>query len=371
MEKFVFPILITKPLIPDINIYFKYVKDIFDSKMLSNSGKYHLILEDDLKYILKVNNLLVFNNGTNALMIALKGLNLTGEIITTPFTFPATPHAITWNGLKPIFCDIDNKTMNIDANKIESYITKDTSAILAVHTFGTPCDVMKIEQIAKEHNLKVIYDSAHAFMTEIDGDGIGNFGDVSMFSFHPTKLFHTSEGGALTFNNDTLKETYKLLRNFGIVFKDGTESVELDGINGKMSEIQAAMGLCVLDIVDKERRKRESISKRYIHNLSVKKGISFQKLESNITPSYQYFPIRINKEEFGESRDDVYNRLREYNVFARKYFNPLCIDYDHYKDTKGDFSIARKVVTEVLCLPFYGDLTMNDINKICSIILGE
>lgn len=360
------PIYITKPLLPDREKYFELLNNIFDSGILSNNGKYLLELEGSLRSILDVPNLRLFNNGTTALLTAIRVLNLAGEVITTPFTFPATPHTLIWNGIKPVFCDIEETSMNIDVFEIEKYITNKTSAILAVHTFGTPCHVGKIERIAHDHNLKVIYDSAHAFMTKIVYESIGNFGDISMFSFHPTKLFHTSEGGALTYNNSSLDEKVQLLRNFGIK----EEGIILEsGINGKMNELQAAMGLIILDLVEEERKKRESISNLYKQILSQRNGIYFQQLHELVVPSYQYFPIRIKEKEFGKSRDFIYDELKKYNVFARKYFYPLCTEYSYYDGPK-DFPVAKTVSNEVLCLPFYGELTESDVENICNIILG-
>jgi len=363
--KFKTPIYITKPLIPNKYEYYSLLDDIFNSKILSNNGLNVIKLELSLKTVLNVPNLRLFNNGTTALLVAIKALHLSGEVITTPFTFPATPHSLMWNGLKPVFCDINEQTMNINPDEIEKHITNKTSAILAVHTFGTPCLTLSIKEIAKKYNLKIIYDSAHAFMTKIGNVDIGNLGDISMFSFHPTKLFHTAEGGALTYMDDSLTQEIELLRNFGIK----EEGIILsDGINGKMNELQASLGLLVLNMVNEERLKRMNIDKLYREMLSKKEGIYFQFLPNFITPSYQYFPIRIKEKEFGKSRDFIYNKLKEYNVFSRKYFYPLCTDFSYYNGSK-DFPVAQKVSNEVLCLPFYGELTNDDIINICNIIL--
>ena len=369
MKKFSEPIHITRPILPNLKKFTKNLIGVWKSQWLSNNGIQLQTLEKKIKKTLKVNHTSLFNNGTVALLTAIKSLDLKGEVITTPFTFPATPHCISWNNLTPVFCDIDPITMNIDPDKIESLITKKTSAILTVHVFGTPCDVKKIQKIADKHKLKVIYDAAHAFGTKINSIGIGNFGDISMFSFHPTKLFHTAEGGALAFKDIKLKRKIELLKNFGI--KNQEEVVDI-GINGKMNEIQAVLGLLVLEKVADEMKKRKLLLDTYHHYLRNIEGISFVKLPVNIKKSYQYFTIRINEKEFGKSRDYVYDKFKKYNVFTRKYFYPLCSEYPHYKNLpsskKGNLPIAHEVIKEVLSMPFYGGLSVNDIEKICSIL---
>lgn len=364
------PIYLTRPVLPDLQKVTEKLKKIWDSKWLTNNGNQHKQLEEKLSKFLKTPNLSLFNNGTTALIVACKALELSGEVITTPFTFPATPHSLTWCGITPIFCDIDPLTMNINADKIEKMITPKTTAILGVHVFGMPCDVCKIEGIAKKYDLKVIYDAAHAFGVEMNDKGIGNFGDISMFSFHSTKLFHTVEGGALSCKNSDLKAKVNLLKNFGI---KNEEEVLLSGINGKMNEIQAAIGLTVLDYVEDEKQKRKTLSTIYIKNLQNIKGISFLKDNHDVKKNYHYFVIRINAEKFRFSRNEIYDRLRKYNVFARKYFYPLCSDYSHYKHLPSadsqNLPEAQKAAEEVLCLPLYGELDILDIEKICEIIL--
>jgi len=369
MKAFTKPIYITRPLMPPLNIFTDKLKEVWKSKWLSNNGRQLQTLEKKVQKTLKVPYASIFNNGTIALLTAIKTLDLKGEVITTPFTFPATPNSLTWCNIKPVFCDIDSISMNIDANKIEKLITKKTAAILAVHVFGTPCDVKKIQKIAKKNNLKVIYDSAHAFGTEIDDIGIGNFGDISMFSFHPTKLFHTAEGGTLTCKNKSLKEKIDLLRNFGI---KNEEEVIIPGINGKMNEIQAVLGLVVLSLIKTERKRRKIISDIYKHYLDDIEGITYLKSQSNVKNSYQYFVIRINEKIFGRSRDEVYDILKTYNIHTRKYFFPLCSQYPYYKDLpssnpKNLFS-AHLVVQEVLALPFYGTLPVNNAEKIIGLL---
>lgn len=368
MKAFSKPIYITRPLLPPLNSYVEKLKVIWESKWLSNNGVQLQTLEKKIQKKLKVSNVSIFNNGTIALMTAIKSLDLKGEIITTPFTFPATPNSILWCNLKPVFCDIDPETLNIDVEKIEKCITSKTSAILAVHVFGTPCDVYKIQKIANKYHLRVIYDAAHAFETEIGGKGIGSFGDISMFSFHPTKLFHTGEGGTLTCQDKTIKEKIDLLRNFGIWGED----VLLPGLNGKMNELQAALGLVVLPLLKTERKRRERISNLYKHYLDEIDGITYLQNPSNIKNSFQYFVIKINRAKFGRSRDEVCDILNSYNIYPRKYFFPLCSQYAYFKNLPSsnpqNLPNANKVVSEVLALPFYGRLSINTAKKIMELL---
>jgi dTDP-4-amino-4,6-dideoxygalactose transaminase len=364
------PIYVTRPLLPDLSSVTEKLEEIWQSQWLTNNGPQHILLEQELTETLNVPHLSLFNNGTIALIVACQSLRLTGEVITTPFTFPATPHVLTWNNIKPIFCDIDPVTMNIDADKIESLITPQTTGILAVHVFGTPCDTPKIQEVADRYGLRVVYDAAHAFGVEIDGQGIGTFGDISMFSFHATKLFHTAEGGALTFNDKKLKARIDLLKNFGI---KNEEEVVMPGINGKMNEIQAALGLVVLGYIEEERQKRKVLSERYKECLKDTDGITFLNNENpDIKNSYQYFVIRIDDNLFGRSRDYVHDELKKYNIITRKYFYPLCSDYTCYRhlpSAKADnLQTAHQVSQEVLSLPFYGGLSEVDVEKICLII---
>jgi dTDP-4-amino-4,6-dideoxygalactose transaminase len=362
-------IYVTRPLLPDLGDFNLKLKEVWDSQWLSNNGKQHQALEEKVKERLKVPYTCLFNNGTIALITAIQSLRLTGEVITTPFTFPATPHVLAWNNIRPIFCDINPQTLNIDAKKIEPLITPATTGILGVHVFGMPCEVTAIQEVADRYGLKVIYDAAHAFETEIDGTGIGNYGDISMFSFHPTKLFHTGEGGCLTFRDNSLKQRIDLLKNFGI---KNQETVMMPGINGKMNEIQAALGLQVLGIVDKERERRQKLLEVYYQELENLEGVHFYKKPADVKNSYQYFVISINKEKFGKSRDFVCEKFKRYNVFARKYFHPLCSEYTCYKhlpsSNKDNLPVAHQIVNEVLCLPFYGGLSASDIRKICAIL---
>ncbi len=363
-------IFITQPLLPSVDRLTEHLKEIWKSKCVTNMGGKHDLLEHRLKKILKVPHVSLFNNGTIALLTAIKALDLPcgSEIITTPFTFAATPHCISWNGLKPVFCDIEPDTMTIDTAKIESMITPNTSAILAVHVYGFPCDVKGIGEIAKKHNLKVIYDGAHVFSTELNGKGIGEYGDITMFSFHATKLFNTIEGGCLTYNNDALYRKIYDLRNFGIRSEELVEDI---GINGKMNEIQAAVGLLNLELYEEEKQKRAEIKKIYDKNISNIPGLFIPKLTAMGTNSYQYYPIVI-KDSYPLSRDELYEKFKSVNIIPRKYFYPLCSDYECYENLKSsaaeNLPVANDLKNRVLCLPFYGDLTPTSVEKICAVL---
>jgi dTDP-4-amino-4,6-dideoxygalactose transaminase len=363
-------IMVTRPLMPEIEAYKGRMREIWDSQWVSNIGPFHRKLEKELVDYLSVPFLSLFNNGTIALLTAIQSLRLQGEVITTPFTFPATTHVLEWNKITPVFCDIDPQTMTIDPDRIEHLITAKTTAILGVHVYGIPCHVKEIQEIADRHGLKVVYDAAHAFSTQIDGVPIGRFGDVSMFSFHPTKLFHTGEGGALSYNDPNMKDRIELLKNFGI---KNQEEVILPGINGKMSELSAAMGLEVLPLVEQEKEKRRKIRQIYNEMLSDVKGISLVNVAENINHSEQYYVIRVNAKEFGKSRDEIHEILKARNIFTRKYFYPLISDYPCYASlpsARGEYlPEATKASHEVLCLPFYGELKPEVTKKICEMIM--
>ena len=370
IEPFAETIFVTRPVFPKIEEVTEKLRDIWAAKWLTNNGPQHYMLERELENFLKVPYLSLFNNGTIALMVAIQSLRLQGDVITTPFTFAATPHVLSWNGIQPIFCDIDEKTMNIDANKIESMITPHTSAILAVHVFGTPCNVEKIQQVADVYGLKIVYDAAHAFGVEIDGQGIGTFGDISMFSFHATKVYHTLEGGALVHKDKNLKQRIDLLKNFGIKNED---EVVMPGINGKLDEVRAAIGRIMLNYVEEEQYKRRQLHKIYDEELSSVEGIKLMpKSAENVKSNYQYYVIRIDEKLFGKSRDDVYDELRKYNVYPRKYFHPLCNEYTCYRQLNSssaeNLPVADVIGKQVLSLPMYGDLAEDDVRKICAII---
>jgi dTDP-4-amino-4,6-dideoxygalactose transaminase len=369
IDPFKDPIMVTRPLLPDIEKVNSKIKDIWGRKWLTNNGPEHNELELCLKNYLEVDCISLFNNGTLALLLGIKALGLKGEVITTPFTFPATVQALDWNGLTPVFCDIEPVTLNIDANKIEALITKDTCAILAVHVFGNPCNVYKIQEIADKYNLKVIYDGAHVFGAKLDGEPIGIFGDMTMFSFHATKLFNTIEGGAITSKDELLNKRLNLLKNFGL---SGPEEVALSGLNAKMNEIQAGIGLEILKIVNLERAKREQVRRVYMQNLADIPGIRIITNLENENSSYQYFVIEVDEQKYGRTRDDVHEELKKYNVFSRKYFYPLCSDFPWYKGIKSAQSeylpIAQKAVQRTLAMPFYGDLDLESVTWICTLL---
>ena len=370
IEPFPERIYVTRPVFPTIEQVTEKLRDIWAAKWLTNNGPQHTMLEQELTEHLKVPYLSLFNNGTIALIVACQSLRLSGEVITTPFTFAATPHVLSWNNIRPIFCDIDPETMNIDADKIESMITPQTTAILAVHVFGTPCNVEKIREVADRYGLKVVYDAAHAFGVEIGGRGIGTFGDISMFSFHATKLYHTVEGGALTHGDKNLKARIDLLKNFGI---KNEEEVVMPGINGKLNEISAAVGRIMLGYVEDERQKRIALHKIYDEELSGVDGIKIMpKCGEDVKLNYQYYVVRIDEKIFGRSRDFVYDEFKKYNVYSRKYFHPLCSDFTCYRQLNSarteNLPVATEVGKQVLSLPMYGELTADDIRKICAIL---
>lgn len=370
IEPFNERIYVTRPVFPTIEEVTEKLRDIWAAKWLTNNGPQHSMLERELTEFLKVPYLSLFNNGTIALIVACQSLRLSGEVITTPFTFAATPHVLSWNNITPIFCDIDAETMNIDAAQIESMITPHTTAILAVHVFGTPCDVEKIQEVADRYGLRVVYDAAHAFGVEIGGRGIGTFGDISMFSFHATKLYHTVEGGALVHGNEHLKNRIDLLKNFGI---KNEEEVVMPGINGKMNEISAAIGRIMLNYVEDERQKRIRLHKVYNEELGDVEGIKIMPTcADDVKLNYQYYVIRIDEKLFGRSRDYVYDEFKKYNVHSRKYFHPLCSEFTCYRQlsssSAANLPVANVIGQQVLSLPMYGGLTEDDVRKICAIL---
>jgi dTDP-4-amino-4,6-dideoxygalactose transaminase len=365
------PIFVTRPLLPPLPEVVSRLEEVWASRWLTNAGAQHEKLEAALRDHLGVQQLSLFNNGTIALMTAVRALGLSGSVVTTPFTFPATPHSLVWSGITPVFCDIDPTRLTIDAAAVEAAIRPDTSAILGVHVYGVPCHVDELQAIADRHNLKVLYDGAHVFGTAINGRGIGTFGDVTMFSFHATKLFHTAEGGALACGTAELKASIDHLKNFGIL---NQEEVDVPGINGKMNELQAALGLAVLDHLAPEMQARKAIVDRYRARLGGVDGISLMPQQPGVTQSYQYFVIRIDGRVFGQSRDEVQASLKAANVLTRKYFYPLCSDYPCYSGLDSaraeHLPVAHRAVQEVLCLPIYGTLPLDAVDQICDLLLG-
>lgn len=368
-KKFKEPVYVTRPLLPSLDQVYSQLQEVWNSKWITNNGPKHKELESKLKEYLKVDNAVMFSNGTLALELGLKSLDISGEVITTPFTFPATVQALDRNGLTPVFCDIEDKTLNIDASKIEKLITDKTSAILAVHVFGNPCNVEKIKEIADKYNLKVIYDGAHAFGSHVNGKSIGSYGDMTMFSFHATKLFNTIEGGCLVFKDNKLYEKLNLLKNFGIV---SPEKVVISGTNAKLNEVQAAVGIEVLKIVKEERKRRKYIKKIYENGLCNIPGIKIVNKLDDENASYQYFTIEIDEDKYGISRDELHVELKKYNIITRKYFYPLCSEFEWYKylpsAKKENLPVSHEVVKKVLSMPYYGELNIEDVNQICEII---
>lgn len=360
-------ILVTQTSMPPYEEYIEEIKDIWDNHWLTNMGPKHNLLESELKHYLSVESISLFTNGHNALELCLQAMNLGGEVITTPFTFASTTHAIVRNGLTPVFCDINPIDYTIDVTKLESLITDKTTAIVPVHVYGHVCNVEEIERIAKKYGLKVIYDAAHVFGVRYKGKGIGDFGDASMFSFHATKVYHTIEGGAVCYRNDELcRELYKL-RDFGI--KDA-ETIDGIGSNAKMNEFVAAMGLCTLRHVDEEILKRKKVVERYRECLSGIEGIQLPPIQDGVVSNYAYFPIVIDEKVFGATRNEVFEALAKNNVHAREYFYPLTNAFDAYhgKFDPNRTPVALHISKRVLTIPLYADLDLDDVEKISEII---
>jgi len=365
------PIYVTRPLMPPLVDLMARLEQVWDKRQLTNIGAQHEQLEAALGQRLDVRELSLFTNGTAALITAIRALDLAGDVITTPFTFPATPHALSWSGLTPVFCDIDPVTLNIDPDAVERAMTPRTSAILAVHVYGTPCDVAALQRVADRHRVRIVYDAAHAFGARIDGRGIGAFGDVTMFSFHATKLFHTAEGGALACADPALKARIDDMRNFGI---HGPDTVAAIGLNGKMTELQAALGLCVLERLDDEVARRRQLVNRYAERLDSLEGITWLRSPHGPDGSCQYAVVRVDEARFGCSRDVLQEELRAFNVFTRKYFFPLCSEYDCYRAlpsaAASHLPVATRAAREVLCLPLYGGLEPGHVDRICDMIVA-
>lgn len=361
-------IQVTCSSMPDFSEYIEEIRELWESKWLTNMGIKHEQLESELLKYLNASNITLFTNGHLALEYAIAALNLTGEVITTPFTFASTTHAIVRNGLQPVFCDINPHDYTIDVDKLESLITEKTSAIIPVHVYGNVCNVNEIEKIAQKYNLKVIYDSAHAFGVTINDVSVANFGDASMFSFHATKVFNTIEGGAVIFKDNKLSQKLNDMKNFGII---APESVEYVGGNAKMNEFQAAMGICNLRNIKDEIGKRKNIVMRYIERLSNINGIKLCDSQIGVKSNYSYFPVVFDG--YSLSRDEVFDNLKSEGVFARKYFYPLTSSFECYE---GRFDVQKTPVAQyisdrVLTLPLYADLDLEAVDRICDIILRK
>lgn len=361
-------IQVTRSELPDLNDYISEIKDLWDSHWLTNMGIKHQKLEVELMRFLDVSNISLFTNGHLALECAISAFQLTGEVITTPFTFASTTHAIVRNGLKPVFCDINPDDFTIDTEKLEALITEKTTAILPVHVYGNPCDTNAIKKIADKYKLKVIYDAAHAFGVSVNGISIAKFGDASMFSFHATKVYNTIEGGALTYNDPELKEVFYKMINFGLT---GHESADYIGTNAKMNEFQAAMGLCNLRNITDKINKRKAVVERYMEHLSGIYGIKLPTYKSEVKSNYAYFPVVFDG--YRATRDQIYEELKKHNIFARKYFYPLTSDFDCYRNKydSNKTPVAKYIAEKILTLPLYSDLLPEDVDRICNIIKGK
>ena len=361
-------IFVTSPSMPEMEEYINEIKDIWESRWLTNMGAKHETLRENLKEYLDVQKLELFTNGHMALELLLQAMGLSGEVITTPFTFASTTHAIVRNGLRPVFCDIDENNFTIDPEKIEKLITDKTVAILPVHVYGNMCDTDAINDIAKRHGLKVVYDAAHTFGVKYKGRGAGSYGDASIFSFHATKVYNTIEGGAVAYSDDKLGKRLYELKNFGI---HDAESVPGVGANAKMNEFSAAMGICNLRHIDDEIAKRRAVYERYMERLEGRNGLKLPYVGKDTVPNYAYFPV-IFDDEFGKTRDDVYSELGSNEIVARKYFYPITSSFEAYKDmfNPEETPVALSMSRKVLTLPMYADLELSDVDRICDIILG-
>jgi dTDP-4-amino-4,6-dideoxygalactose transaminase len=369
IEKLNKPVYVTQPSMPPLEEFEEYLKQIWDSKWLTNNGKFHQELENALCKYLGVKYISLFSNGTLALITALQTLRITGEVITTPFSFVATTHSLWWNNIKPVFVDIEPNTFNIDPGKIESAITPKTTAILPVHVYGNPCDLYRIKEIADSYGLKVIYDACHTFGVKVNGIPVLNFGDLSVMSFHATKVFNTFEGGAIVCHDDAIKKRIDNLKNFGFI---NETTVVVPGINAKMNEVQAAMGLLQLKYINGAIEKRKQIAFQYRSKLKDIEGITCLFDIEVVDHCYSYFPILIDKDKYGKTRDEVYLELKNYGIFGRRYFYPLISQFPTYRGLEsaqpGKMPIAERVTEQVLCLPIYPDLQIEARRRIISIL---
>ncbi len=365
------PITVTQPYLPSLEEFVPYLEKIWESKQLTNNGLLHQQLEKELAGYLGVEYISVFANGTLALMSALQALDIKGEVITTPYSFVATTHSLWWNKITPVFVDIEPAHLNLDPDKIQAAITPETSAIMPVHVYGNPCNIDEINKIAKKNNLKVLYDAAHAFGVKRNGDSILNFGDLSVLSFHATKIFSTIEGGAIVCHSKEMKHRIDNLKNFGF---RGELVVEEPGINAKMNEVQAAFGLLQLKSINQIIDIRKEITELYRRELKGIPGIRFLEEVENVDHNYSYFPIFIG-EEYSISRDELYELFKTKNIFTRRYFYPLISSFTAYKDlpssNKENLQVANKLAEEVLCLPIYPELRLEDVVSICRIIFNK
>lgn len=364
------PVFVTQPYLPELKEFIPYLEKIWESKYLTNAGPMHQQLEEELAAYLGVPEVALFNNGTNALVTALQALDLQGEVITTPYSFVATSHSILWNGLTPVFVDIDPQTLNLNPGRVEAAITPNTCAIMPVHCYGNPCDTSAIQVIADKNDLKVLYDAAHAFAVEDEGGSLLRHGDLSVLSFHATKVFNTFEGGAIICKDSATKQRINRLRNFGIV--DETSVTEA-GINGKMSEVNAAFGLLQLKHLPEILKQRSEIDQLYRQELKNVNGIKVIEQTAQTRSNYSYFPVLVGP-NYPLSRDGLYEKLKTQKVFARRYFYPLISNFPMYSGvasaTAENLPVATRAADQVLCLPIYPDLPLSMVKSICELIRG-
>lgn len=369
MHKTENPIYVTQPVLPDLKEFIPLLEQIWENKILTNNGPFHQQLEKELASFLGVPYISLFANGTLALVTALQVLRITGEVITTPYSFVATSHSLLWNNIKPVFVDIESEFCNLDPEKIEAAITPKTTAILPVHVYGNPCKVERIQEIADIYGLKVIYDAAHTFGVKYKGQCVSNYGDLSILSFHATKVFNTMEGGAIVCHDAATKKRIDYLKNFGFA---GETTIMAPGINSKMNEMQAALGLLQLKHHNENIEKRKAVIEQYFKGLKEINGISVLPLPKETNSNYAYFPIFVNEQEYGQSRDEVYERLKQNNIFGRRYFYPLISEFPMYKGLDSanpkNLSVAKKTAAQVICLPIYPNLEIPVVKQICSII---
>lgn len=365
-------ITVTSPLIPPLEEFIPYLEDIWKRKWLTNNGFYHSELENKLCEYLKVPYISLFTNGTIPLMVALQALRITGEVITSPYSFVATTHALWWNGIKPVFVDIDPESCNMNPEKIEAAITPRTTAILPVHVYGRPCDTERIQEIADKYGLKVIYDAAHSFAVEVNGKSILNEGDMSTLSFHATKTYNTIEGGALICHDEKTKKRIDFLKNFGFA---GETTVVAPGINGKIDEVRSAYGLLGLKHVDAAIEKRRQVAETYREALKDIPGIQFMEEQTGVKANNSYFPIFVNKKKYGISRDELYNKMKDENVYGRRYFYPLISTFSTYKGLDSakpeNLPVATQIANRVICLPMHHGLSQPDLERVINIIRGK
>lgn len=362
-------ITVTSPYLPNLDEFHEMLKEIWESKWVTNNGTFHNQLEKELATYLKVPYVSLFTNGTLPLLTALQALRITGEVITTPYSFVATTHAIWWNNCKPVFVDIDPHTCNIDPDKIEAAITPRTTAIMPVHVYGKPCDTRRIQEIADKYGLKVIYDAAHAFGVEVNGESILNAGDISTLSFHATKVYNTIEGGAMILQDENTKRRIDYLKNFGFA---GETTIVGPGINSKMDEVRSAYGLLSLREIDNCIANRRQVAQAYRIGLRGLKGITFYDDMPGVRHNYSYFPIFVDAKEYGMTRDELYNKLKENGIFGRRYFYPLISELLQYRALESahpnNLPIANKIADCVICLPIYHSLLADDVQRIVDII---